>query len=163
MIDPRPAAREAAPLILRLALGWIFVYSGAMKLGILDGGGFGAIGANVHKFSDGLASMGVPMPIPAAWAAVLAEFLGGIFLVLGVLTRISAAGIICVMAVAIAKVHGQFGFMGEQVGNGAVRPGYAENMLIIAAALAVILLGPGPISLHEVFKKLERKKKGEGQ
>ena len=50
--------------------------------------------------------MGFPMPVFFAWAAGLSEFLGGIFLALGFLTRISSLFIAFTMLVALVGVHG---------------------------------------------------------
>lgn len=51
-------------------------------------------------------SLGFPMPIFFAWAAGLSEFLGGILLALGFLTRISSFFIAFTMLTAILGVHG---------------------------------------------------------
>jgi putative oxidoreductase len=48
----------------------------------------------------GAGAMGFPMPFLFAWCAALSEFLGGIFLALGFLTRPSAFFIGCTVAVA---------------------------------------------------------------
>ena len=49
---------------------------------------------------------GFPVPVVFAWVAGLSEFLGGIFLALGFLTRISSFFIACTMLVALIGVHG---------------------------------------------------------
>ena len=49
---------------------------------------------------NGTAAMGFPMPVVFAWCAGLSEFLGGIFLALGLLTRPSAFFIAFTMTVA---------------------------------------------------------------
>jgi len=59
--------------------------------------------------------MGIP-----AWLAVLAiaaEFLGGLGLLVGLLARVAALGIITNMVVAILMVHGQVGFFMNWSGN----------------------------------------------
>ena len=48
------------------------------------------------------------------------------------------------MAVAIAKVHGPKGFF---IQNG----GYEYNLVLIVAALAVAVMGPGALSLDHVL------------
>jgi putative oxidoreductase len=51
-------------------------------------------------------SLGFPMPVFFAWAAGLSEFLGGILLALGFLTRVSSFFIAFTMLTAILGVHG---------------------------------------------------------
>src|SRR5258708_34625788 len=62
------------------------------------------------------------IPAPLVFLAICAEFLGGIGLIVGFLTRIAAFGIFCNMVVAVFMVHYRFGlFMnwtGAQKGEG---------------------------------------------
>ena len=59
--------------------------------------------------SDGLITrageMGFPVPIVFAWAAALSEFVGGAFLALGFVTRLSSFFIAFTMATALYGVH----------------------------------------------------------
>src|SRR6202035_5104770 len=94
---------DRATTILRLALGVIFFAHGAQKmLGWFGGYGF----SGTMGFFTGV------MHIPALFAfiAIVAEFFGGLGLILGLLTRVAAFGIFSNMVVAVAMVHGQFGF-----------------------------------------------------
>ena len=93
---------HAAPAILRLALGVVFFAHGAQKvLGWWGGYGFsGTMGFFEH--------WGIPAVF--AFLAIAAEFLGGIGLILGLLGRVAAFGIVCNMVVAIVKVHLANGF-----------------------------------------------------
>src|SRR5437868_14887031 len=89
--------------ILRLALGVVFFAHGAQKmLGWFGGYGF----SGTMGFFTGM----LHIPAPLALLAIAAEFFGGLGLILGFLTRIAAFGIAAVMVVAIAAVHGAFGF-----------------------------------------------------
>lgn len=58
-----------------------------------------------EKFLAGVTSLGFPLPIVFAWAAALSEFLGGIFLALGFLTRPSAILLSITMFVAAFGRH----------------------------------------------------------
>ena len=49
--------------------------------------------------------MGFPVPIVFAWAAALSEFVGGAFLALGFMTRVSSFFIACTMLTALLGVH----------------------------------------------------------
>jgi len=54
---------------------------------------------------SGAAGMGFPSPTLFAWAAGLSEFVGGAFLALGFVTRVSSFFICCVMLTALTQVH----------------------------------------------------------
>src|SRR5690349_23589697 len=92
-----------ATLILRLVLGIVFFAHGAQKvLGWFGGPGFSG--------TMGMFTTYLHIPAPFAFLAIAAEFLGGLGLLLGFLTRIAAFGISVNMLVAIATVHLSNGF-----------------------------------------------------
>lgn len=96
-------ASAFAPLFIRIPLGLIFLAHGSQKLlGLFGGSG---LTATFRIFED---KMGIP-PI-FTLLAIIAEFGGGLGVLTGFLTRISAAGIASVMAVAMYKVHWAHGF-----------------------------------------------------
>lgn len=114
-------------LVLRLALGTVMIAHGYQKV-------FGGM----PQFMGMLSHMGIP-----AWMGYLtaaAEFGGGIFLVVGFLTRLAALAILIDMLVAIAKVHLQHGLFAK---NG----GFEFPMVCAAAAFSLIFSGAGPIAI----------------
>lgn len=83
-----------ALLFLRVTLGLTMAFAhGLGKLPVQEG------------FVQGVAAMGFPMPVVFAWAAALAEFLGGLFIALGLATRISSFMWIGTMGVAAFITH----------------------------------------------------------
>jgi putative oxidoreductase len=128
---------EAGLLLIRVVLGGIMVTHGAQKL-------FGWFGGHGLAGTAGwLEAMGLT---PArVYAAVngLAEFGGGVLLVLGLLTPLGAAAVVGVMLVAIATVHWKNGFF--NTGGG-----YEFNLLIVAAALGLAFTGAGEISIDHL-------------
>src|SRR6202795_3362641 len=101
--------------IVRIVLGVVFFAHGAqMALGWFGGAG---LQSTVRVFRENL---GIPAPL--ALLSVAAEFLGGLGLIFGLLSRIAALGIAVVMMVALVAVHRKFGFFmnwyGEQKGHG---------------------------------------------
>lgn len=62
------------------------------------------------KFVEGVAKLGFPAPAFFAWAAGLSEFAGGIFLALGLFTRLSGFFISVTMFVAAFLQHMNDGF-----------------------------------------------------
>jgi putative oxidoreductase len=129
---------DFAITIIRLVLGVIFFAHGAQKmLGWFGGYGFsGTMGF--------FTQMGIPAPF--AFLAIAAEFFGGLGLIVGLLGRFSAFGVLCNMVVAILMVHRHYGlFMnwaGDQKGEG-----FEFHLLAIAITLAILIEGSGAFSL----------------
>jgi putative oxidoreductase len=126
---------DLALLILRLTVGLIMAAHGAQKLF----GWFG--GRGLHQHGQWMESLGLRPGWLWAWANVLAEFGGGVLLALGVLTPVAAATIVGAMLMAIALVHRPAGFWNQS-------GGYEYNVLLIAAAFALGLAGPGTYALQ---------------
>jgi putative oxidoreductase len=131
--------------ILRLILGGVFFAHGAQKaLGWFGGYGFtGTMGFFTQQLH---------IPAVLAFLAICAEFLGGIGLVLGLLGRVAAFGILCDMLVAVWLVHFKFGFFinwsGAKAGEG-----YEYHLLAMAVALALIVKGSGALSIDRALSK----------
>jgi len=94
-----------------------------------------------------LIDMGLPpeLQIPIA----LAEFLGGIFLLVGVLTRISASILAVITLGAIFMIRGIEEFF---VSKG----GWEWDLMMLAGELTIIVAGPGRVSISHVVKKIPR-------
>src|SRR4030095_352150 len=91
-------------LIFGLFLCFVFVMCGAQKLL----GAFG--GPGIAGFAGMLARFGIEPHVPLAWVVAITEFVGGICIFFGLLTRFWAAGLVIDMAVAILKVNLVNGF-----------------------------------------------------
>jgi putative oxidoreductase len=68
-----------------------------------------------EQFIGGVTNLGFPAPAFFAWAAALAEFLGGVFIALGLFTRISSFFIVCVMLTAILGTHANDPFQRKEL------------------------------------------------
>src|SRR5437660_10333898 len=131
--------------LLRLVLGVVFFAHGAQKaLGWFGGGGFAA---TMNGFTQ---HMGIP-PFFAV-LAILAEFLGGIGLILGLLGRVAAFGIAVNMVVAVMMVHWHFGFFANWFGN-QKGEGIEYHLLVLAIALAILVKGAGAFSVDRALSK----------
>jgi putative oxidoreductase len=125
--------------LLRLVMGVVFFMHGAQKML----GWFGGYG-----FSGTMGFFTNMMHIPAVFGflAICAEFLGGMGLIVGALTRIAAFGIATNMVVAILMVHSHFGFFmnwtGQQKGEG-----FEYHLLAIAIAVVLMARGGGALSV----------------
>jgi len=129
---------KLARLLLRLVVGGLFIGHGTQKLF----GWFG--GRGLGPTSQAFEGMGMRPGRRNAIAAGAAEAGGGTALALGLATPVAASALISVMLTAINRVHLK---NGPWVTNG----GYEYNLVLIAAAMAIAELGPGPISIDGAF------------
>jgi putative oxidoreductase len=134
---------NTATAILRLMLGVVFFAHGAQKLlGWFGGYGF----SGTMGFFTGT----MHTPAPFAFLAIVAEFFGGVGLILGFLTRIAAFGIAANMVVAIATVHSPFGFFmnwsGTQKGEG-----FEYHLLVLAMTAFLMIRGAGALSVDRAI------------
>jgi putative oxidoreductase len=114
--------------LVRLTVGVIFAAHGAQKLF----GAFGGAGltATVEQLGVG----------PIGYLVVIGEFFGGLGLIVGLLSRFSAASIIVIMIGAIQMHHGKNGFFLQN-------EGFEYNLALIGLAAAVLLAGPGSFTM----------------
>ena len=118
---------------LRATVGVIFIVAGSGKFAP------GFVG-----FLTGPLGLPAELQIPIA----LAETIGGIVLILGVLSRISASILAIIMLGAIFHVKGDTNFTGEGA--------YQYDLLLLAVSLVIIVAGPGRISIAHIIKKVPR-------
>ena len=99
------------------------------------------------SWQEWLISIGIPpeMQLPIA----LAEFIGGVFLIAGVLTRITGVVFSVILLGAIFHIRWENGFF---VSKG----GWEWDLVMLAAMLAVIVTGPGRASIAHLVKKIPR-------
>ncbi len=140
---------EAALLILRVLLGIVFFPHGMQKLfGWFGGPGFGG---TMHMFT---ANMGIPALF--AFLAIMAEGLGSLGLLSGLLTRVAAFGITVDMIVAVYMIHWHNGFFmnwfGAMTSEGKpAGEGFEYHLLVIAIGLALMIKGGGKWSIDRAI------------
>lgn len=124
-----------ATIPLRLCLAGVFFAHGAGKvLGMFGGPGLKTF------VNQGPTPLSFMRPAWLWWgAAAISELLGSILLFFGLLTRVGAFLIICVMATAI-KVHWPNGFFGN-------KGGYEFPLVLLTMALALLISGGGMASI----------------
>ena len=116
-------------LVLRMTLGLILVAHGSHK-----------VYGHMQEYAGYIHSLG--MPAWLGYVSALIEFVGGILLIAGLLTRCAAFAVFIDMCVALAKVHWKHGLLGA---------GGMEFPLTLAAiAFALIFLGGGAISIDAI-------------
>ena len=123
---------DGAHFGIRITIGLIFIMH---SLGKFEPGFLGFLG-----------KLGLPpeMQFPIA----LAEFVPGVLLILGGMTRISAAVLCAVMLGAIFVVKGAQSLTGDG--------GVELDVLLLAGCLVIIVIGPGRISVSYILKKVPR-------
>ena len=92
------------------------------------------------------------MAIPALFAflAIMAEGLGSLGLITGLLTRVAAFGIAVEMAVAVYMIHWQNGFFMNWFGN-QKGEGFEYHLLVIAIGIALMIKGGGKWSIDRII------------
>jgi putative oxidoreductase len=121
------------PLVTRITMGHAFFLTGRGKL------------ADFDTFVEFMASQGIPLPaVNAAFVARL-EYYGGMLLVLGLLTRLAAAGLASTMIVALwtERAH----FFESWRWSGDVGPTDISSWVFLLFLSWLVFYGPGPISL----------------
>src|SRR4030095_7052599 len=120
---------------IRLGLAAVMIAHGSQKvLGVFGGPGFKAFTSGNTPFTF--------MRPPWLWlgAAALSEFLGGILVGLGFLTRLGGFFIACTMLNALAGVYWPNGLF-------AANRGYEYPMVLLAMALSLLISGGGMASV----------------
>lgn len=127
-------------LVLRLGLGAVFMVHGWAKLNPK-----GAIGGPAG-FIGFLKQLGVPLPAFFGWVVVLLETAGAVLLILGLGTRLLAAGLVIDMIVAITRVKrgmAKSAFMDP-------KGGWEFEFALLAQALALVFTGAGALALDPI-------------
>lgn len=129
--------------VVRVVLGLVFVMHGAHKVFGWDTGALGPGG--LANTVAGMGKMG--MPAALIYLVAFTELLGGAGLVVGLLSRLAAFGILCVMTGALLMVHLPNGFFINWYQAPNVQHGYEYNLVLMAMSLAIILGGSGRAAL----------------
>ena len=117
---------------IRATIGTIFIVHGFGKFD--------------PRFVGFLNQIGIPAEMQILIA--LAEFVPGILLIVGVLTRISASILAIVMLGAIFHVKHATNLTGQG--------GIEFELILLAGVLIIIVAGPGRVSLSHVVKKVPK-------
>src|SRR4051812_38715700 len=128
LLTASPSQQQLGIAIIRIVTGLVFLMHGWQK--VFTFGFPGVTGA--------FTKMGVPMPGVTGPFIALLELLAGIALIIGLLTRLAALGLMFDMLGAILLVHLKGGFF--------LPAGYEYALLLFATSLALVVGGPGSLS-----------------
>ena len=126
----------AAPLAARIVVGWVFLWTGWTKLHILP------------RMVENFRSWGIPAPEILTPFVSGMEFVGGLLLLIGLLTRFIAVPMMVIMVVAIVSAKW------ADVDSLETLLGFEEvSYLVMFAWLGIA--GPGPVSVdHLMLRRL---------
>jgi putative oxidoreductase len=130
-----PRQLDGGLALLRIVVGTIFIAHGAQKLFV-----FGLAGV-----SGAFGQMGIPLPGVTGPLVAVLEFAGGIALVFGLLTRLTAFGLGINMLGAMALVHWKGGFF--------LPSGIEFTLMLFGASAALVLTGAGAFSLDHALSR----------
>jgi putative oxidoreductase len=134
-----------APTIARLVLGAAILPHGAQKL-LGWFGGYGFTGT-MNWFTD---TMHIPWIF--GFAAIMAETVGGIALLVGFASRFAALGVGAIFAVAMVTLHAQHGFFMNWFGN-QKGEGWEYFLLGLALVAIVVIHGGGAASVDRLLAR----------
>lgn len=128
------------PLVARLIVGWVFLWSGWSKLhNLYPTADFPGMIANFRAWH-------IPLPEIMAPFVSGVEFLGGLLLLLGLFTRLAATPLVIVMIVAIMSAKW------DQVDSLETLLGF-EEVAYMALFGWLAVKGPGPLSLDRLLQR----------
>jgi len=133
------ALQSLAPLVTRFTLGHAFFLTGRGKL------------ANIEDFVGFMAARGIPFPEANAAFVARLEYYGGMALVLGLMTRLVAAGLASTMVVALLGEREQF--MESWRWSGDLGPTDTPSFVFLVLLAWLVLFGPGPVSLDKLLSR----------
>lgn len=129
-LDP---ARPLALLALRLGVGITMAWHGWQKF---DGG--------ISNFEGFVASLDLPAAPLLAWVVPILELVGGLMIVMGLLTRVPA------LLITLEMLGTTLYVKASQLSTGFIAAegvGYELDVVVLVGAFAIAMLGPGALSL----------------
>lgn len=123
-----PGTRDFVATGGRILLATIFVLSGINKL------------SDPAATAAYIASVGLPLPVLGAWAAILVELLGGLALIIGWRVRAVAALLAIFSLVTALFFHAQFADQNQMIH-------FLKNLGLAGGLLQVVAFGGGRFSL----------------
>lgn len=136
--------RDITLLLIRLGLGGLMFWHGLTRWLLTADG--------VPRYIDYIGQFGVPYPVYAAWGVTILELVGGIFLILGALTRVIALLALVHQILMISYTNYWRGpDLVDQAGS--YVGGWEFNVALGLLALALVAFGPGRVAIDRLFRR----------
>jgi putative oxidoreductase len=129
----------SGPFLSQLGLATLRLVTG---LSIAFGHGLGKLPPPSH-FVKAVSALGLPLPEVFAWAAGLSEFVGGLLLAVGLMTRPAAATVAITLGVAVFGHHAGDPFKARELA-----------LLYCAIALSFACTGSGRFGLDRIVNRM---------
>lgn len=131
-----------ALMLLRLVVGFAMVYNSWTKVMPADGLRHAYVHhhllGSVERFNDFVVTLHLPRWL--GYVSTITEFFGGLFLILGLLTRFWALLVAINMLVALVTVNIHHGYAGSEY-----------SLALLAIALMLVTAGSGSYALDRRF------------
>ena len=128
----RSSMKDLLLLSIRLTLSYGFLNAAIMK--------FQDVSSNAEWFK----SIGIPFPVINTWLSGGVEAIGAVFLIAGLLVRLTSVSLIFLMIIAILTVHIGTGF-------NSANNGFEINLYYILMLLTLLLYGYGKYSVNRLI------------
>jgi len=141
-----PEAWYAIPLRLMVGLGFM-------------AHGYAKVARGPEAFGNILHALGAPAPSLLAWATIAVELVGGLAVLVGAFIPLVSLPMSIVLLSAIYSVHLPYGFSSIKLESVTATgahfgpPGYETDLLYLAALLALVLGGAGPLALDRLLRR----------
>lgn len=127
------------PVLLRVVLGFVMASHGWQKV---ERGSEGVDGLSAFLDAEGVLFPGLVANV-VPWL----EFLGGIALILGLLTRVMSLALATELLLAAAIITAGNGLIGPRGGG----VGYERDLVFAAGLLTLVIIGPGRLSIDRIL------------
>ena len=138
--------------LTRILLSLVFIAAGYSKV-------FGYGGNSMAGWTEGVKKLMIPgttnpLPNPELLAQIAAygELVGGILLLLGILSRVTAFGLL-VFTIAASVLGHAFWTFADQAQQFQQMSQFLKNMGLVGGLLAVVGYGGGPLSIDGMFRR----------
>ncbi len=135
-LSPLNRLAELGPLAVRVIVGTIMVAHGLQK-----------VQAGPANFGAFLGQIGVPLPTLMGYVVTFVEVVGGILLIVGLLSRLAALLLTMDLVVAVLLVKVNVGFLSPPQGGA----GAELDLALVAGFLVILLAGPGRLSVDHAL------------
>jgi putative oxidoreductase len=131
--------------------------------------GYAKIARGPEHFAEILAAIGVPAPHLMSSITILVEIVGGLAVLFGAYLSVAAIPMAAVLMVAALTVHLPNGFSSIKLLSVAAsgahfgQPGYETDLLYLACLAALVLGGPGALSLGTRLRSAPDRRDGNGR